>query len=89
MQSVEPIRKTPDRYAERSESWIAQLLKEAKSLDDLVAEVDATALADCPFGVVYGIQVMARASESVERIESYRRQMLMALLGPVRRDKVA
>ncbi len=81
------ISKVLSQYIAASENWIAERLIAAQTAGELDPTADPRGLAACLFGIVYGIQIKARANEPRGRIQDFKRHMLAALLDPARRDK--
>lgn len=71
-----------------SEAWVLERIEAAKEAGQLAQTVDSEDLATCLAGALLGIQMKTRGGESAERVRGYKRAMLAALLGPVRRDAV-
>ena len=70
------------------EAWMKERIDAAKSCGQLLESVNTEELTICLSGVVLGIQMKTRGGESHERIRSYTRAMLNALLGPARSGAV-
>lgn len=76
------ISKVLNGYVAFSEAWIAERITKAKDAGELKPDTQADELAATLFGIVYAVQVKARAGESAERIKSYERSVFDALVAP-------
>ena len=82
------ISKALHACTQEMEQWLKTRIEAAQACGQLPDRVNTDELTICLSGVVLGIQMKTRGGESHERIRSYTRAMLDALLAPARSGAV-